>query len=124
MVEVVLAPNRAGVEVRTAGDGGLASAIRAMQMPAAPRRTRSGLYLGFDSARILLQAGPPGLSWDRGARRAVENRARAAEAAVSVLRAARHLRECPMAEVWAAIAGSQLLDRLDEHQARNVAVMT
>ncbi len=91
--------------------------------PIRARRRDGRLVVGFDDA-ARLDAVLGEVELEPGARRAVENRARIAGVAASVIAEAREITAAGPANARRLIGESALADRLDDHQALNVAVMT
>ncbi|MGY1635424.1 DEAD/DEAH box helicase [Geodermatophilus sp. SYSU D00742] len=87
-------------------------------------RVREGAVLvDFDQASALLRAGG-GLEWGETARCLAENRARIWDRAQEVRRRWQEITNGDPAAARLQIADSALVDRLDDHQARNVAALT
>jgi SNF2 family DNA or RNA helicase len=125
VVVAALNLNRDGIELRAEpGDDDVLRLLTAVHLPQRPRRTRRGVTIGFHAASMLIEADLLGLHWEDDARSAVENRARVYRNADTALAAARHVQALSIGEVRETIADSPLSDLLDDHQARNVAVMT
>ncbi|MGR6967002.1 DEAD/DEAH box helicase [Geodermatophilus sp. URMC 61] len=90
----------------------------------APLRVREGavlVNLGHSSALVK---GGHGLEWDEAARRLAENRVRIWGHAQDVRRRWQAITAGDAAAARSQIADSALADRLDDHQARNVAALT
>lgn len=101
----------------------LALRLRSATPPVRARRHDGHLVIPFDEAtRVGTVLGE--VDFDAATRRAVENRAGVAAAAESVLGDAQRILSAGVIEARRSIAASGLADRLDDHQALNVAVMT
>lgn len=114
-----------GIELSPAdGDTvGMSRLLREATPPIRARRREGHLVVGFDDALRLRDAAVL-VEYDPDAHLAVENRRRVGETADSVLAAARGILAAGTAEARRRLQDSDLADRLDDHQALNVAVMT
>lgn len=114
-----------GVEIATR-DGNLADVARRLASadpPVRARRRDGRLVVGFDDASRLAQL-LQGVETDPAVTRAVENRSKVAAAAESVGAESRQIVQAGPNEARRLLTRSGLADRLDDHQAVNVAVMT
>jgi SNF2 family DNA or RNA helicase len=99
---------------------GVTPDLRALGLPL--RRRRRGMVLPTAAAAALLEL--DGIEWEPAARRAVENVRDVRQAAPGVLAEAARIAAAGSAEAHRLVADSRLLDKLDEHQAINLAILT
>jgi SNF2 family DNA or RNA helicase len=126
-VKLTLAPDRRSVELDAAASDldEAARYLRSLEPPVRARRAHGRLQLGFADIERVVDGRPPfDLVLDAEAARALANRAAVAQAADRVHSEARRIQSAPPSEARQLIADSRLADRLDDHQAVNVAVMT
>jgi SNF2 family DNA or RNA helicase len=120
--EVKLRPDRSGVEIVSDESlHELAARLRARHPRLKPRSGRGRLHLTFDDAASLLA---DELDWAADAQRAVQNRRDVRARAAAVRAAAARLDDASAEELRAALPDRPLLELLDEHQLRNVALLT
>jgi SNF2 family DNA or RNA helicase len=121
-VEVRLGAEHRDLEVADRGGEEAAATLRSLapglSLSGARRRPR----LSFDDASALLDN--PSVSWAPEAERAVRNRLEVRSRAAEVNAEARRLRTFRIDELREHLSDTALVDRLDEHQLRNVATMT
>jgi SNF2 family DNA or RNA helicase len=121
--EVRLRPDRVGVEIVADWPSHeLAQRLRSYGLR--PRPARGGVQLTFDDAASLLARHHEELYWSTDARRAVRNRQQVRARAATVRAAAAGLEDASADELRALLPDRPLLGVLDEHQLRNVALMT
>lgn len=124
MLSVALTPDHSRLVLRTHDGRTLVKdALASLAVDIPFRRIDGDVVVSLDSAAPLLDLGGA-VVWDSAALLAATVRQRIREAAPTVLGRMRALRDGPLEEARAAIADSPMGDRLDEHQVRNVAVMT
>jgi SNF2 family DNA or RNA helicase len=123
--KITLRPDRAGVEVRSdyVSLRDLADRLRRLDPGVVPRQARGCVHWTFADAAALL-AGAGAVTWAGDARRAVENREEVRARAGAVVTAAERIEQMSADELSAAMPDRPLLRALDEHQLRNVALMT
>lgn len=119
---VRLSPDQQRVEVIEGRGRNLTSALRVVVPELRSRPVRGRVRLSFPEAAELL--GVDGLGWDSDAERAVLNRRAVEERAPRVRAEAEAIRSEDAEGLRARLAGCGLVGLLDEHQLRNVALMT
>lgn len=122
--EVRLRPDREGLEiVATAGDPEeLALRLRQAEPDLRPRRARGRLQVSFIDASRLLDSDV--VRWAPEAARAVANRRRVRDRAPQVMGEAARIRAAEPGDLRDELGDSAPLRVLDDHQLRNVALMT
>jgi len=120
--EVRLSPDQRDLEILTDSAAEVASVLRAAVPDLRIRPSRGRLLLSFPEAAELLDV--PSLGWAAEAERAVLNRRGARERAPRVAAEAEAIRTADVAELRARLSGSRMAEILDDHQLRNVALMT
>lgn len=119
---VRLSPDQRGVEVIEGSGRNLASTLRSAAPDLRARPVRGRVQLSFSEAAELL--GVEEMGWESDAERAVLNRRAVKERAPRVKAEAEATRSEDAEGLRFRLAGSELLGVLDEHQLRNVALMT
>ncbi|GAB3332588.1 DEAD/DEAH box helicase [Micromonospora halotolerans] len=96
------------------------------RLPKMPRgRSDNGcLLFRFEDGPQVMAAGDGLLDWTVDAERAIQNRVRVRTSAAEVVASARSVLAGGADAARVAIADSHLVDRLDDHQALNVAALT
>lgn len=124
MISVTLAPDASRLVLSPAnGRGNVKDALAGLGVEVPVRRHDGKTVLDLDRGTDLLGLGEA-VSWDPAALRAVAIRRQVREAAPEVVARMVELRDGPVGQAKEAIADSTLVDRLDDHQVRNVAAMT
>lgn len=123
--EVYLRPDRGGLEIvpDQCSAVELAKQLRARHPGLRLRQSHGRLQVSFRDAEALLGE-PESFGWSPVAQQAVENRRRARRDAPAVLGAAARLRAAAAPELREALPKTGVVEVLDEHQLRNVALMT
>ncbi|HEV2944001.1 MAG TPA: DEAD/DEAH box helicase [Solirubrobacteraceae bacterium] len=121
--EVRLRPDREGVEIVADGDAHeLALQLRRTRPELRLRPSRGRLHVGFTQAEELLPF--DALRWAPDAARALGNRRRVRERVREVGTAAKTIRETSSRDLRQRLGDRPLVGMLDDHQVRNVALMT
>ncbi len=124
MLTAALTPDQRSIVLRSVdGPNRVKDVLRELSPHVPARRLDGDIVVPIDAAGSLLDAGS-GVEWEPRAFRAVSLRNQIRSAAPEVMAQMVALRDGPLAQARAAIADSPMADRLDDHQARNVAVMT
>jgi SNF2 family DNA or RNA helicase len=119
--QVRLSPDHTGLEILADDPHALAGELRQRVPEIRPRPVRGRLRIEFADGEALTGID---MRWDPDAQRAVVNRARVRRRAAAVRAEAESIRTAEPAALREELVPSQLLDILDEHQLRNVALMT
>lgn len=106
------------------GRAGVAAAIGAAVPPITGRAAGSGVLVSWQHAPRLTTLNGLDLQWKDEAVRALENRRAVARSAPSVIAATRAVGSASTDALRAAIGPDSLSVDLDDHQVRNVAIMT
>jgi SNF2 family DNA or RNA helicase len=122
IAEVRLSPDQRHVEILADSAAEVADALRSAAPGLRLRPSRGRLLVSFAEAADLLDVAS--LGWAAEAERAVVNRRTVRDRAPGVAAEAQTIREADVAELRARLRGSRLARILDEHQLRNVALMT
>jgi len=123
--KVSLRQDRTGIEI-VPDDGAVTELVRELRgrHPELKTRTiRGRVQVGFEQAAWLLGNGVS-LQWSLPARRAVENRRRGREVAETVQSEAERIREMSSDGLRRLLPQRPVIEVLDDHQLRNVALMT
>jgi SNF2 family DNA or RNA helicase len=121
--EVRLRPDREGFEIIADDDvAELARQLRAARPDLRFRRSRGRLQVGFTEAEAL--SGIAALGWAPDAARALANRRRVRLQARAVGVEAANIRRADERRLRERLGDSSLIRMLDDHQMRNVALMT
>ena len=123
--KITLRADRSGVEVTSDEvlPRDLAERLRLLHPGVRPRQARGRVHLTFTDAAALL-AGEGAPHWASDARRAVQNRKSVRARAHAVVVAAELIERMSVDELRGSMPDRPLLRILDEHQLRNVALMT
>lgn len=89
-----------------------------------PVRRRGGQHVVDVEHGAALLRGGTAVKWDEDTQQAVLARHEIRKSAPQVLQDLRHLRDGPLNDARVAIGDSSMAEMLDDHQVRNVAVMT
>lgn len=122
--QVRLRPDREGLEILASGADPheLVRRLRKVEPDLRARRARGRLQLSFTDASRLL--GSDAVQWAPDAKRAVANRHRVRQRAAGVMAEARRIRGAEPMTLREQLGDSGPLRVLDDHQLRNVALMT
>lgn len=120
--EVRLCSDREGVEILAEDEDALIGVLRRAAPDLGIRRSRGRLLVSFADAAGLLDVAT--LGWAHDAERAVVNRRLVQEHAPRVKAEAEEIRTADIRGLRDQLGSSALLAMLDEHQLRNVALMT
>lgn len=124
MIRARIEPDFRGIELTTDADlSDVTVRLRRASPPIVARRRDGRLFVRFDDAARLVSV-LQDAEFDPAARRAVENRERVAGVAETVIKESRRIVAGGVTHARQLIGDSALTDRLDDHQATNVAVMT
>lgn len=119
--EVRLSPDHTGLEIVADDPDGLAAELRECVPGVRLRRARGRLRVDFADGDALTAVD---VRWHPDAQRAVANRAGVRWRAAAVRAEAESIRAAERGAWRDQLTGSRLVDVLDEHQLRNVALMT
>jgi SNF2 family DNA or RNA helicase len=121
--EVQLRADREGLEIVAADNAAdLAQELRRVRPGLRLRRSHGRLLVGFTQAETLSEL--DSLRWAPDAARALANRRRVREQAYQVGAEAERIRSTDAPSLRRGLGDSSLLGVLDDHQLRNVALMT
>lgn len=124
--EVRLRPDARGVEIvpveETAGD--LARRLRGWHPELRIRARGMVVEISFADAAPLLASGGTALRWTPEAERAVRNRVELGQRAATVIAEGRDVRDANPEELRRRLGPRPILGVLDDHQIKNVALMT
>lgn len=124
VLTVSLAPDNSRLVLSPVnGSGNVKDALASLGVDLPVRRRNGRTMLALDEASDLLGL-EPAVAWDPAALRAVTVRKQIREAAPEVLAQMVGLRDGSVDQARELIADSSMLNRLDDHQVRNVAAMT
>ena len=122
IAEVRLSPDQQNVEILADSTAEVADALRATAPGLRLRPSRGRLLVSLVEAAELLDVAS--LGWAAEAERAVLNRRTVREQAAAVREEAEAVRMASASALRTRLGGSHLVGILDEHQLRNVALMT
>lgn len=124
--EIRLRPDRSGIEVISDGPTAheLANDLRGRHPGLRPKSGRGRVQLTYHEGAVLLESEGGELRWRADAERAVQNRREVRARRGAVRARADVVGNASIAELHAALPARPLLDLLDEHQLRNVALLT
>lgn len=122
MAQVCLSPDQREVEIVADSAEDVASLLRVAAPEMRVRSARGRIRISFADAAPLLGVEP--LGWAPEAERAVSNRRTVRELAPQVTAEAAAIRTAQAAELRGRFVGSKFARILDDHQVRNVALMT
>lgn len=122
MAEVRLSPGQREVEIVSSSVGDVAGLVRATAPGLRLRASRGAVRVSLDEAAKLLDA--ESLTWSTAARRLVSNRRDVRERAPRIAAEAAAIREAEPAALRDRLGDTGLAEILDDHQLRNVALMT
>jgi SNF2 family DNA or RNA helicase len=122
IAEVRLSPDQRDVEILADSVAEVADVLRSAVPGLRLRPSQGRLLVSLTEAAELLDVAS--LGWAAEAERAVLNRRTSRKRAPGVAAEAQTIREADVAELRVRLRGSRLVGILDEHQLRNVALMT